>query len=735
MRLQFIRRTLLAVLILSWSAATPATAGNGNGGNNGRQNLAFERTEVREDCDSFDRLRQPFYGDLHLHTALSYDSSLRFVRPMPRDAYAFAQGQPIVGTGKLGLPTRTYQISRPLDFGAVTDHAEHFGEIGLCKDIGGFDQPGKYSLDCQFINGFFYQPTLVNGLPRIMPAAAARGLAANFFFPLSIQADIAQSRASRLPVCTAGQADCDSSELAVWDEMQAAAEEAYDRTSACSFTSFVAYENSSSPMTVNWHRNVIFRNDRVIDRPITAIDMAQVIPNNDPRVERPLFVPPGPEPKIMWDGLQEQCLDAGNGCDVLTIPHNPNLGGALAKEDDRIFEQGFAAGLFFDPRGDTQAERRAYALQRQKFEPLVEMYQHKGNSECRFDNRTGTGTDTTDELCDFELLDSGSILDAAGVSIGGDGGGDDFTPPEDFPSRSYVRNLLKDGVGYEQSLGANPFKLGFISSTDSHNATMGHSPEDLSFGGHLAIEDAIPTLAIQNSSGGQAGVWAEENSRDAIFEALKRKETFATSGTRIAPRFFGSFTFNGNECMQNFVNQGYSKGVPMGGDLSSAIGPKSPSFIVQATADDFIGTPLQQLQVIKGWVDAQGDTHEAVYTVAGDPNNGASVDPDTCDPVGAGFSDLCTVFEDPDFDKTEPAYYYSRVIENPVCRFSTHWCKAEFGIDPLSASCHDQLEAAEGNFPLRGEEFEFCCNGETDTPLVQPVIQERAWTSPIWYTP
>lgn len=662
--------------------------------------LGFEQTEERARCTSYDRRRQPFFGDSHLHTGLSFDASLRGTQTGPRDAYDFARGLPIRATDPNGFQTRMLQLQRPLDWGAVTDHSEHFGEMGICTSA---DLPGRFSFECQLLNRFYWQPQLV-------PSAFQKTFSQDAFDLIAAMTVSPSANNTQLPVCTNGQGDCDSSELSVWAEMQAAAEDAYDRSSDCEFTSFVAYENTSTPGTSNWHRNVIFRNDRVIERPISAIDIARIA-NPDPKTVPPIiFFPGGPDVEKLWDGLNEQCLEAGNGCDVLTIPHNSNLGPAIVNIPE----------LFFDPVDAEQAAKR------QAFEPLVEIYQHKGGSECRFDPRFGSGTGTSDELCDFELLEADSFL----TSILGGGGA---APPEVFNRRAFVRNVLKDGLGFQQSIGVNPFKLGIIASTDSHNSTMGYTPEDSTFGGHAGFVDANPVVdarEIQRSAGGLAVVWAEENSRDAIFEAMKRKETYGTSGTRPIVRFFGGWKIRKikeNECRTDFVKRGYKRGVPMGGDLPERIGNRRPRFVLSAWMDDFIGTPLQQIQIVKGWVDDAGETHEQVVTVAGDPDNGATVD-GSCNPVGSGYESLCGVWRDRDFDPDQPAFYYARVIENPVCRFSTHYCRDNFDVDPLAANCTDQLASAP-------PEAQFCCSNETTSPIVQPVIQERAWTSPIWYTP
>jgi hypothetical protein len=322
-----------------------------------------------------------------------------------------------------------------------------------------------------------------------------------------------------------------------------------------------------------------------------------------------------------------------------------------------------------------------------------------------------------------------------------------------------VRNILKAGLQIQDNYdGINPFKVGFVGATDNHNGTMGWNPETEAYFGHEGIEDYQPMRKInssQNNSGGVGVVWAEQNTRDAIFEALARKETYATSGIRPTVRFFGGWEFEKtpNICDGDFVIAGYRKGVPMGGDMRRRPNGQSPDFIVSAVADDFIGegrpqaTPLQKVQIIKGWFDyTTGKTHEAVYTVAGGPND-AWVD-DECGLTDReqGHQNLCTVWTDPDFDSEQRAFYYARVIENPVCRYSTRICQTRF-THPVNVlegqkTCNDQLAA------LPAEEqadAAYCCTetvpyDPTDpnaplSELLQPVIQERAWTSPIYYTP
>src|SRR5262245_17627429 len=749
---------ILTALLSLMTAASTATAGE-------RPGIPFEITEIRQRCDHFDPNRLPFFGTTHLHTGLSFDASIRFVDFSsgndPRGAYRFAKGlSSIQLPDPLGFqgpdPLRNPRIDRPSDWGAVTDHSEHFGEMGICKNFLGRDAPGVLSMECRMLNGFYYQPgtSPSNTLDR--------DLASQAFSQLTMMNLGPNSRNTRLPLCVNNPTECTASELAVWQEMQMAAEEEYDRSRNCTFTTFIGYENSSTPGGTNWHRNVIFRNDRVVKQPINAIDMA-VQPNDSPTtggpdgVGRPptwigdtvpadpdVFpVPPGtfvthPLPQRFWNRLERDCpfgANITNGtatrCDFITIPHNSNLGGGVS----------LIPPLFLDPFNQEDARRHA------RFEPLVEIYQDKGSSECRWDPRFRAGVDTRDEFCSFEILDSMSLGSASGV--GGAGGAGSLVAPQDLSDRAYVRNVWKEGLRQAQELwaGVNPFKMGVVASSDSHTGVMGWHPENQDWPGHLGIDDAFPVQrpsTIQNSSGGHSVVWAEENSRDAIFEGLKRKETYGTSGTRPIVRFFGGWNFNKNLCGTNFVPTGYAQGVPMGGDLPpKPSGKASPQFIVAAWKDDFIGTNLEQIQVVKGWVTAKGEKKEKTYRVSGDAGNpndpSKDVDPRTCQPKPGGAERLCQVWADPDFNASEPAFYYVRVLEKPVCRYSTLWCRERIGVDPFNLSqCQQDLDRmANSDDPVqqaKAEQGASCCSNQTTFPFVQPVIQERAWTSPIWYS-
>lgn len=390
------------------------------------------------------------------------------------------------------------------------------------------------------------------------------------------------------------------------------------------------------------------------------------------------------EPSGLWTALENQCLDAGTGCDVLAIPHNPNhtIG---------------ADGMFLVD-GLTPAQ----AAQRARLELLAEIHQVKGNSECK------RGVETNDPLCDFyPRFEVDCVADP--------------TRPRCTPA-AYVRNGLRRGLEVEESIGVNPLKLGIIAATDTHNGTPGATDEMVYMGQHGA-NDAEPRQRMSVSGvnqlpadgGGLVAVWSEENSREGIFGALKRREAYGTSGSRPVLRFFGGWGLPGDLCdRSDLVATGYRDGVPMGGDLTARPAVAgAPAFVIAAMKDP--GTTarpslqLQHAQIVKGWVDpATGASQERVYEVAGDPDNGASVDPDTCQPSGPGNDALCAVWVDPDFDPSQRAFYYVRVLENPTCSVYQYDCNR---IDPADRP------------PL-------CTNGR-----VAMTVQHRAWSSPIWYAP
>lgn len=587
-------------------------------------------------CAHHDMDRQPFFGDVHVHSALSFDAYLFDTRNGPREAYRFARGEAVglPPLDALGNPTRNHQLRVPLDFAAVTDHAEMLGETTLCAYLG----LDTVACNLVFADGGFSQALQIFG------------------------GQFSDPDPERLPFCGEDGATCLAAATGVWAEIGLAADEFDDSDGDCSFTTFAAYEWTAAPDNTNLHRNVLFRSSAVPALPISYVE-AQT-------------------PVALWQGLKDQCAIVGGDCQALTIPHNSNQS---------------EGQTFLVTEEDGAPMTRRTALLREEMEPLVELIQHKGDSECR------TGVDTTDPRCDFEKIPEAPVATDAPLA--------------------YVRNVLKAGLTLETGLGVNPFSLGLVASSDTHNGTPGSTLED-DYPGHVGSLDADATSKLAGASplqnpGGLMVVWAEENTRDALFEAMLRRETYATSGTRPEVRFFGGFDLPAGLCDRpDLATVGYASGVPMGGRLAATSTTGAPRFVVHALQDPgtpaFPGTPLAEIEIVKGWVDVAGDERETVVSIGGGAPAPGAVDPLTCNPDGSGLASLCAEWVDPDFDPDEHAFYYARVLESPVCRWSTRLCRAS-GVECLVP-------------PPAG--FEACCDGS-----LPETIQERATTSPIWATP
>lgn len=646
-----------------------------------RLSLPFERTEERAPCTNYQANRQPLFGDLHVHSSYSFDSYLSSQRRDPWDAYRYAKGEAIVLPDANGEQTVKARIGRPLDFTSVTDHAEFLGQINVCTQDSG--KLGYWWPHCAMTRGQNIWVQL---------------LAASWWTDLGGQQedDPEESFACSL-------SDCDSAGVETWGNIQIAAEEHYDRSSECSFTSFVGYEYTEAFDQNNMHRNVIFRNSTVAESPISTYDTGRA----------------GSFPSL-WKQLRTHCTDKNNGCDVMSIPHNSNLSGGL---------------MFRDPRDEEELQNRLF------FEPVVELVQHKGASECRYDRLRSMGLDTVDEQCDFEQIasDNLNMLGSVHGEIRTDRAKE--MTMEKFGRRNMVRNALKDGLALKQTLGTNPFVMGFIGSTDTHSAAPGSAEED-NFVGHLGRRDSQYNNVqdhFYSNPGGHAVVWAQENSRDSIFSAIRRKETYATSGTRPTLRFFAG-DLDENLCDSvDMIGQAYQQGVAMGGEIVANAENREPRFLVSAQKDSGTlqspGTDLQRVQMIKGWVDSDGQTHEKVFDIAGSADNGATIDPDSCGRVGLGMQQSCTVWNDPEFDADKDAFYYVRLLENPSCRWSTLQCQSA-GVNPFSESCADQAAAATiaaQENGASGDVFGKCCIDQAQQSFYSPIIQERAWSSPIWY--
>jgi len=630
---------------------------------------------VREACADHNPLRQPLFGDTHVHTRLSFDAAANTTGATPVDAHRFARGEeiPFWPMGADGKPAGTHRIDRPLDFLAVSDHGEMLGERRLCREP---DSP-RYDTE-------FCAATRVSERQGMVMMAEV----------------IATETPSRIrEICGEDGQLCRDFAKAPWQFIIDSAEEAYDRSSACTFTSFVAYEYTGTPETSNYHRNVIFRNGNVPDLPVSYID--------------------APLDSKLWTQLDEVCKKE-EGCDYLTIPHNSNLANGR-----------MAPYMKIEPSVES---RRAYAEKRQEREPIIEIFQHKGGSECI--NGLSTVLGPPDELCNVEAVRvigrnetyltrtghgaqmvMGQTSEVTTECADGEVGGQGMLGAGCVDETDFVRSGLLVGLIEEQEVGLNPMKLGMIAATDTHTATPGAVAENDWRGAvsgestpQQRLQPGLLTSGIDGNPGGLAGVWAEENSRDSIFDAMKRREVFGTSGPRIVPRFFAGWTYPDELCDDPaLVEVGYRDGVPMGADLP--VGPRgvAPVFVASAVRDSGENAAaLQQLQLVKGWIDAEGRMNNAIVQIAGTPNNGAGVDLETGERTGAGHDSLCAVYRDPDFDPSQSAYYYLRVVENPSARWTVFDCQ-RIEESERPAVCSD------GSYPS--------------------TIQEMAWTSPVWYRP
>jgi len=629
------------------------------------QPASAEPAAGRQPCTLHDPLRQAWFGDLHVHSAFSFDTRSRDMLGTPGDAYRYSRGQEI-GLGPFdneGEGTRRVRIDRPLDFAAVTDHAEWIGEIVACTEPG---TPAFDSYSCRAFRGEVETKssfaTMIGGKSRMLNIIGFGGRAED--------------------VCGPDSRWCRNGLASAWQRTREETERYYDRSGDCSFSSFHGYEYSNSPARAKVHRNVIFRNERVPELPVSSLEQ--------------------PDPFGLWQRLDELCNQAEGDCEAISIPHNPNV------SNGRMFS------IFW--RDEPVEEQRRLAALRARWEPVVEMMQIKGESECKPGMWQVFGED---ELCDFEKmrgLGDGAPQDCR------DGIGFGAVMGQGCQSRlDFARYAVIEGMAEEERIGVNPYRFGFAGSTDTHNASPGDVDEDNYDGccanrdatieGRLAAgDDPISSFAGRSPAarnpGGLMGVWTQENSRDSLFDAMQRREVFATSGPRMQPRFFAGSSLSPGLCDDSFVRQGYEGGVPMGGVLEGRLS-ESPVFAAAVSADPEGGL-LQRMQVVKVWHGGAGEFHQAVFDIAGDKHNGASVDLDSCAVSGPGHRQFCATWKDPGFDPDQAAAYYLRVVENPSCRWSWRQCLA--------------LPQAER--PAGGS-----------NPTIDKVIQERAWSSPIWYAP
>jgi hypothetical protein len=566
----------------------------------------------------------------------------------PEEAYRFAMGEKIISNS--GVPV---MLSRPLDFLVIADHAEG---LGIMYEV--YEENPAFMED--------------KTLQRWSKAMKAGGKAA---VDATNEVIAAQAQGT-LPTPLTDPKTSSSVMKTVWEKNTAIAEQYNDPGK---FTAMIGYEWSSVPGGNNMHRNVLYRgNKKMAD---------QMVPFNSWQSQ---------DPEKLWDWMES--YEKKTGDKVLAIPHNGNL------SNGRMFEP-----TTFDGKPITQA----YAKRRARWEVLQEVMQTKGNSE------THPQLSPKDEFANFGIAG----WDYGNLTLEGERESEKMRP------YMYLRGGLLQGLIHQKSTGENPFKFGMIGGTDVHN-TLSAVEEENFMGKHVSQEpnadrwNHISKEGLgkkryfwQYESSGYAGVWAHENTRESLWDAMKRKEVYATSGTRLTVRFFGGWEYSINDLNnENTVSIGYSKGVPMGGDLPfNATKAKSPTFLVSALKDP-LGGNLDRIQVVKGWLDVNGETHEKIFDVVWGDSQTRNIDSngkltpvgDTVNVNSASWSNsigdpqLSTMWKDPEFNQSQPSFYYLRVIEIPTPRW-TAYDQKRFGI---------KMEAT---VPMKH--------------------QERAWSSPIWYTP
>ena len=593
-----------------------------------------------------------YWGDTHLHTALSVDAYIFGNRLMPDDAYRFAKGETVESPG--GGEVR---LRRPLDFLMVSDHAENMGVIARID--GGDKSLAETDAGKLTIESLDYPVSLVEALN------------ADTEDPLN-SFNAATLRAVKVKLAGADYGTDQDFPRTVWDQVVADAEEHNDPGT---FTTFVGYE-----WTGRGHRNVLFGDGPELTGqivPFSSLDSS--------------------DPEDMWAFLHD--YEERLGGKALAIPHNGNQSG------NRMFGPTTHQGKPFT---------ETYARARSRWEPLYEVTQIKGDGEAH------PLLSPTDEFADYEVFRWGITLSQPdSKKQRGDSEKEQSKSPagpQQVPTHSYARSALKLGLGREVELGANPFKFGMIGSTDSHTA-LATADQD-NFWGKLPGNEPSPNRVITGwnyNAAGYAAVWAEENTRDALYAAMRRKEVYASTGPRITVRFFGGWDYSAADAHRpDLARIGYAQGVPMGGDLTAAPEGKAPSFLIRAVKDPD-GANLDRVQVIKGWRDEDGELHEKIYDVAlsdgraANGNGGIEAVGSTVDVADASYTnsigdpELAVVWTDPDFESDERAFYYLRVLEIPTPRWTAYDAK------------HYGLKDLPDGIPM--------------------VAQQRAYTSPIWYTP
>jgi hypothetical protein len=583
---------------------------------------------------------QVYWGDTHVHTSNSLDARALGATLGPEEAFRFARGEEVTSASRLRV-----KLSRPLDWLVVADHSDAMGAMN----------------------------EIIAGNPMLLKDPQVRK-----WHQMILEGGESAYEATMDVIATFSQGKTpevlkDTEFIgSIWEAYLETADEFNDPGT---FTAMIGYEWTSTENGNNLHRNVLYRDDSSVARRMLPFTAAESF-----------------NPEDLWRWMDR--YEAETGGRVLAIAHNGNLSNGL---------------MFPDINPETgEPLTRAYVEARNLWEPLYEVTQMKGDGE------THPLLSPDDELADYGTWDKGNLGPI---------------PKEDWMLQyEYAREALKNGLRWEAALGTNPYKFGMVGSTDSHTS-LTTAEEDNFFGKAVHKEPSahrmekpvyqfgdITVMGWEQMAAGYAGVWATDNTREALWDAMKRREVYATTGSRMLVRFWGAWDFEAADANSRLpAEAGYGKGVPMGGELRAAPAGTAPSFLVAALKDSYSGN-LDRIQIVKGWLDATGKTHEKVYDVVwGDADRRRPGPDGKLPPVGntvdvanatwantIGDPELIAVWKDPDFDASQRAFYYARVIEIPTPRWTAYDVK-RFGV-------------------TAGDE-------------VPMTIQERAYTSPIWYTP
>ena len=583
---------------------------------------------------------QVYWGDTHVHTSNSLDARALGATLGPEEAFRFARGEEVTSATRLRV-----KLSRPLDWLVVADHSDAMGAMN----------------------------EIIAGNPMLLKDPQVRK-----WHQMILEGGESAYEATMDVIATFSQGKTpevlkDTEFIgSIWEAYLETADEFNDPGT---FTAMIGYEWTSTENGNNLHRNVLYRDDSSVARRMLPFTAAESF-----------------NPEDLWRWMDR--YEAETGGRVLAIAHNGNLSNGL---------------MFPDINPETgEPLTRAYVEARNLWEPLYEVTQMKGDGE------THPLLSPDDELADYGTWDKGNLGPIS---------------KEDWMlQHEYAREALKNGLKWEAELGTNPYKFGMVGSTDSHTS-LTTAEEDNFFGKAVHKEPSahrmekpvyqfgdITVMGWEQMAAGYAGVWATDNTREALWDAMKRREVYATTGSRMLVRFWGAWDFEAADANSRLpAEAGYGKGVPMGGELRAAPAGTAPSFLVAALKDPYSGN-LDRIQIVKGWLDATGKTHEKVYDVVwGDADRRRPGPDGKLPPVGntvdvanatwantIGDPELIAVWKDPDFDASQRAFYYARVIEIPTPRWTAYDVK-RFGV-------------------TAGDE-------------VPMTIQERAYTSPIWYTP